>query len=93
MDDSSITALTGLTSLTSLGLAGCVALTHRATALVAAHMPGLRCLRLGGCSRIATVTDACLVHVSRLTDLRLLDLAGCLEITDQGEMLTVVNAG
>ena len=84
MEDQSIARLHTLTGLTSLGLAGCLALTERALGHVAADMPALACLKLGGCSRVATITDACLLHLHQLTSLTHLDLAGCLEISDAG---------
>lgn len=84
MEDHGIAKLRTLTALTSLGLAGCVALTERALGYVSSSVPGLVCLKLGGCSRVATVTDACLAHVQQLTALTHLDLAGCLEISDSG---------
>ena len=84
MEDHSIAKLHTLSGLTSLGVAGCVALTERALGHVAASMPSLACLKLGGCSRVATITDACLLHLHQLTGLTHLDLAGCLEISDAG---------
>lgn len=84
MEDQGVAELHTLTGLTSLGLAGCVALTERALGHVAASMPALACLKLGGCSRVATITDACLLPLHRLTSLTHLDLAGCLEISDAG---------
>lgn len=90
VEDTGIAALSRLTTITQLGLAGCVALTGRATALVAAHMPGLMSLRLGGCSRVATVSDACLLPLQHLTALTHLDLAGCLEISDSGSTHTML---
>ena len=88
MDDQGFAALKPLTDLTSLGLAGCVALTQGAVALLAAHVTGLSSLKLGGCSRVATVTDSHLLHLQSLATLTHLDLAGCLEITDAGRALT-----
>ena len=84
VEDQGIARLHTLTGLTSLGLAGCVALTERALGHVAARMPSLTCLKLGGCSRVATITDACLLHLDQLTALTHLDLAGCLEVSDAG---------
>ena len=86
MEDHGIAKLHTLTALTSLGLAGCVALTARALGHVSASMPALASLKLGGCSRVATVTDACLVHLQQLTAMTHLDLSGCLEISDSGDL-------
>ena len=84
VEDQGIARLHTLTGLTSLGLAGCLALTERALGHVAAWMPSLTSLKLGGCSRVATITDACLLHLDQLTALTHLDLAGCLEVSDAG---------
>ena len=73
-----------MTALTSLNLAGCVSIGEQGMALLPAHMPLLECLRLGGCSRVATITDPCLAPLQHLKALTHLDLAGCLEITDAG---------
>lgn len=86
MEDAGIAALSKLTGLTSLNLSGCVALTERGVGHVAAYILGLMSLSLGGCSRVATVTDTCLVHLQHLTALTCLDLSGCLEITDAGKL-------
>ena len=42
-------------------------------------------LQVGGCSRVATMTDAAVAALACLTDLRHMDLAGCLDMTDRGE--------
>lgn len=86
VEDAGIAALSKLTRLTSLSLSGCVSLTERGLGHVAAFLSGVKSLRLGGCSRVATITDACLLHLQSLTQLTHLDLAGCLEISDSGNL-------
>ena len=90
VEDAGIAALSKLTELTSLSLSGCVSLTERGLGHVAAFLSGLKSLRLGGCSRVATITDACLLHLQSLTQLTHLDLAGCLEISDSGDLFQLL---
>lgn len=47
------------------------------------HFDDVR-LQVGGCSRVATMTDAAVAALASLTDLRHVDLAGCLDMTDRG---------
>ena len=82
--DRGIQSVTRLTALQSLDVSGCVALTQRGFQHIASSLSALRSLKLGGCSRMATVTDACLSPVSSLTALTSLDMAGCIEVTDSG---------
>ena len=84
VEDSGIAALRRMSALTSLNLAGCVSIGEQGMALIPAQMPLLECLKLGGCSRVATITDPCLAPLQHLKALTHLDLAGCLEITDAG---------
>lgn len=84
IDDTGIAALSGMSAMTSLKLQGCVSVGEHGMALLPAQMPLLRCLKLGGCSRVATITDPCLTPLQHLAALTHLDLAGCLEITDTG---------
>ena len=46
-------------SLRDLDISGCVALTERGFASIARGLASLTALKLGGCSRVATVTDGC----------------------------------
>jgi len=89
VEDAGIAALSKLTGLTSLSLSGCVSLTETGLGHVPAFLSGLKSLRLGGCSRVATITDACLLHLRSLTQLTHLDLAGCLEISDSGNFFNL----
>lgn len=43
--------------------------------------------QMGGCSRVATISDAAVAAVAPLTRLTLLDLAGSLDMTDKGACL------
>lgn len=71
--------------LQSLDLSGCLLLTERGMAAVAAGLGrSLTSLQLGGCSRLSTVTDSMLDGVGKATMLRALDLSGCTQITDAG---------
>ena len=80
--------LRGVPSLRDLDVSGCVALTERGFSSLAKGLTALTALKLGGCSRVATVTDGCVralassEHLS--ASLQRLDLAGCLELTDSG---------
>ena len=79
-----MTAMSNMSALTSLSLAGCVGIGEAGMSLLPGQMPLLRSLKLGGCSRVATISDPCLVPLQHLHALTHLDLAGCLEITDAG---------
>ena len=83
--DKGIQSLTSLAALQALDVSGCVAITPRGFQYISSSFQGLRSLKLGGCSRMATVTDACLTSFSSLTALTSLDLAGCIDVTDAGK--------
>lgn len=71
--------------LQSLDLSGCLLLSERGTAALAAGLSrSLTSLQLGGCSRVSTVGDAMLDSLGRCTNLRALDLSGCTHISDTG---------
>ena len=70
--------------LESLDLSGCVMLTDRGLSCLAQAFPDLSELHIGGCSRMASVTDACLLGISKCTKLQNLDLSGCTSITNAG---------
>ena len=57
-----------------LNVAGCVALTQHGFARLADSLEFLCTVRLGGCSRMATVNDSCLVALAALTNLTHLDM-------------------
>lgn len=82
--DKGLANLMPLSNLEMLDVSGCVAVTQKGFVHVSNNHKGLRGLKLGGCSRMATVTDACLSPVSNLTALTSLDMAGCIEVTDSG---------
>ena len=83
--DKGIHSLKPLTALQALDVSGCVAITHKGFQHISSSFHKLRSLKLGGCSRMATVTDSCLSTFSSLTALTLLDLAGCIDVTDTGK--------
>ena len=85
--DAGLGALTRLLELRLLDIAGCVAATERSIGALAVELPRLSVLKLGGCSRVATVTDSVLAALRPATALTHLDLAGCLEVTDAGVLL------
>ena len=68
-----------------LDVAGCVALTQQGFADLAGHLRQLHTLKLGGCSRMATVNDACMAALVPLTSLTHLDASGCIDLTDAGD--------
>jgi len=80
--------LRGIPSLRDLDVSGCVALTERGFASIARGLASLTALKLGGCSRVATVTDGCVRALAASealsSSLQRLDLSGCLELTDAG---------
>ena len=85
--DKGMQSLMSLTALQALDVSGCVAITPKGFQYVSSSLRGLRSLKLGGCSRMATATDACLSSFSFLTALTSLDLAGCIDVTDAGMSL------
>lgn len=68
-----------------LDISGCILLTDRGFAALAAAFPALQDLAIGGCSRVSTVTDAALAEVGKLERLTRLDMSGCTQISDAGE--------
>lgn len=82
--DKSMQNLAVLKELKTVDVSGCVAITQKGFSHVSNNFAKLRSLKLGGCSRMATVTDACLMPLSALTTLTQLDMAGCIEVTDVG---------
>ncbi len=84
--DRGIQYLVMLTSLQALDVSGCVAITPKGFQHISSSFRGLRSLKLGGCSRMATVVDSCLAPFSALTALTSLDLAGCIDVTDAGKL-------
>ena len=75
--------------MASLDLAGCVAITERSLAKIVQHAASLHTLKIGGTSRVATVTDATLRILATATAMTHLDLSGCLEISDAGVPLYI----
>lgn len=73
-------------SLRQLDVAGCVMLGQPGCVAIAAGMTQLKRLRLGGCSRMATVSDPCIAALSSLTHLTALDASGCVDVTDSGQV-------
>jgi hypothetical protein len=82
--DAGLQTLAALTQLCALDLSGCVSVTERGIGAAAAALRRLRALKLGGTSRVATISDASLACVSSLTSLTHLDLSGSHDITDAG---------
>lgn len=70
--------------LESLDLSGCVLLTEQGFSCLSDAFPELIELHMGGCNRMSSVNDACLLGVNRCTGLQVLDLSGCCNISNAG---------
>ena len=84
MTDAGLVEVGGHTALMHLNVAGCVALTERGFAAIARRLRRLQTLKLGGCQRMATVSDACIAALTPMTALTSLDVSGCVELRDAG---------
>ena len=70
--------------LVSLDVSGCILLTAYTFEMIVDTLPQLRSLCVGGCSRVAAVTDDCLVHIARCRNLTHLDLSGGSALSNSG---------
>ncbi len=84
--DGGLLALAALRQLGSLDLSGCVSLSERGLAAITARLRRLHTLKLGGTSRVATISDASVAAIAGLTSLTHLDLSGSHDITDAGAL-------
>lgn len=84
--DSGLLAMSALTQLRTLDLSGCVSVTERGLAVLAAALRRLQTLKLGGTSRVATIGNGSIAAISALTSLTHLDLSGSHDITDTGKI-------
>lgn len=82
--DAGLQALCALRALGTLDLSGCVSITDRGLSALSSHLRRLHTLKLGGTSRVATISNASVAAIAGITSLTHLDLSGSHDITDEG---------
>lgn len=73
-----------LSHVEKLDLSGCLLLTEQGFQCISQGLVALKELKVGGCSRVATINDATLLGIAKCTQLQILDLSGCSNITNSG---------
>ena len=78
-------------ALEYLDISGCILLSDLSTKAISLSLVELRELRLGGYSRTQSVNDEMLQPLSICKSLNILDISGCIRVTEQGLSPILVN--
>jgi len=78
-------------ALEYLDISGCILLSELSTKAISLSLVELRELRLGGYSRTQSVNDDMLRPLSISKSLNILDISGCITVTEQGLTPILVN--